>query len=54
MITFKPYNLTNEEMEGLYDALDKTRVNGQSVTVNKEALRHILADHAEYAAIRKD
>lgn len=50
----KPYSLTPEELSGLYDALDKTRVNGTTVTVNKDALRHILVDHAEYAAIRKD
>lgn len=36
---------TDTELHGLQVAVDKTRASSQTVTVPKEALRHLLADH---------
>lgn len=36
---------TDTELHGLQTAVDRARSSSSSVTVSKEALRHLLADH---------
>lgn len=45
------YNLSQEQFEGLHEAFDKARASSKTVKVDKEALRRILLDHANYAVI---
>jgi hypothetical protein len=42
---------TQEQFEGLHEALDKVRSTSSTVKVDKEALRALLYDHADYDAI---
>lgn len=44
------YHLTQEELEALHEALDRARSNTTRVKVSREALAHILMDHARLAA----
>lgn len=45
------YNLSQQAFEQLHRDLDKVRSTSKTVTISKEALRCILLDHADYAAI---
>ena len=38
--------MTQEEFEGLHEALEGTRKSAREVKVSKEALQHLLMDHA--------
>lgn len=46
-------NLTQEQFEELHRDLDKVRSTSSTVKINKEALRNLLLDHADYAAKTK-
>lgn len=39
--------MTEEEFDGLHKAIDETRKSAGFVKVEKKALEHLLADHAE-------
>lgn len=39
------FKCTNDEFDAIYEAVNKCR--GENVTVPKEALAHLLDDHAE-------
>lgn len=39
------FKCTNEEFDGIYEAVNKCR--GEFVKIPKEALSHLLDDHAE-------
>lgn len=45
------FNLSQQAFEQLHRDLDKVRSTSKTVTISKEALRCILLDHADYAAI---
>lgn len=47
------FNTTQEEFEQLHRDLDKVRSSSETVKVNKEALRHLLLDHADYAGMKE-
>jgi hypothetical protein len=47
------YHITQEQFEQLHRDMDKVRSTSKTVTVSKEALRRLLLDHADYAAIKE-
>lgn len=44
-MSIQEFKCTNEEFDGIYDAVNKSR--GEFVKVPREALWHLLDDHAE-------
>ena len=45
---------TMAEFEGLHERYDRTRSTSKSVTVNREALVHLLIDHSRlFEALRQ-
>lgn len=44
---------TQEQFEGIHEALDKTRANTKYVKVDKQALTNLLVDHGQLHALNQ-
>lgn len=50
----KELSMTDDEFEGLHNALDHTRANSETVRVDKLALSHLLMDYGRFASVLDD
>lgn len=45
----KHFHTTDEELDALHQALDRTRTTSATLKVDRQALANLLLDHAAYA-----